>query len=129
MIVTVFTAPASCPHGTCVYCPGGPSMGTPQSYVPTALACVVPEAVGFDPYLQAQRMLRKYLDRGHEASKVELMVEGGTFLAMPRRLPRMVHQGRFDGLNCAPSRIPHDAQRTERVGGLPVRRADDRDKA
>ena len=34
VIVTVFTSPAACPHGTCVYCPGGPSMGTPQSYVP-----------------------------------------------------------------------------------------------
>jgi elongator complex protein 3 len=103
VIVTVFTSPASCPHGTCVYCPGGPSMGTPQSYVPDGPSMRAAVGVGFDPYLQAQKMLKKYLDRGHEASKVELMVEGGTFLAMPRDYQEWFIKGAFDGLNCAPS--------------------------
>jgi elongator complex protein 3 len=104
VIVTVFTSPASCPHGTCVYCPGGPSVGTPQSYVPDGPSMRAASGVGFDPYLQAQKMLRKYLDRGHEASKVELMVEGGTFLAMPRDYQEWFLRGAFDGLNCASSR-------------------------
>ncbi len=103
VIVTVFTAPASCPHGTCVYCPGGPSMGTPQSYVPDGPSMRGAIGVGFDPYLQAQKMLKKYLDRGHEASKVELMVEGGTFLAMPRDYQEWFIKGAFDGLNCVSS--------------------------
>ncbi|HEV2389358.1 MAG TPA: elongator complex protein 3, partial [Nitrososphaerales archaeon] len=103
VIVTVFTSPASCPHGTCVYCPGGPSLGTPQSYVPDGPSMRGARAVGFDPYLQAQKMLKKYLDRGHEASKVELMVEGGTFLAMPRDYQEWFIKGAFDGLNCAQS--------------------------
>ncbi|HVC27610.1 MAG TPA: elongator complex protein 3 [Nitrososphaerales archaeon] len=103
VIVTVFTSPASCPHGTCVYCPGGPSMGTPQSYVPDGPSMRGARGVGFDPHLQAQKMLRKYLDRGHEASKVELMVEGGTFLAMPRDYQEWFIKGAFDGLNCAKS--------------------------
>ena len=103
VIVTVFTSPASCPHGTCVYCPGGPSMGTPQSYVPDGPSMRGARGVGFDPYLQAQKMLKKYLDRGHEASKVELMVEGGTFLAMPREYQEWFIKGAFDGLNCAQS--------------------------
>ncbi len=103
VIVTVFTSPASCPHGTCVYCPGGPSMGTPQSYVPDGPSMRGAKAVGFDPFLQAQKMLKKYLDRGHEASKVELMVEGGTFLAMPRDYQKWFIKGAFDGLNCAPT--------------------------
>ncbi len=55
VIVTVFSAPAHCPHGTCVYCPGGPSMGTPQSYVPDGPSMRGAIAVGFDPYLQAQK--------------------------------------------------------------------------
>ena len=95
VIVTVFTAPDHCPHGTCVYCPGGPSMGTPQSYVPDGPSMRGAKGVNFDPYLQAQKMLKKYLDRGHEASKVELMVEGGTFLADARGLPGVVHQRRL----------------------------------
>lgn len=111
VIVTVFTSPASCPHGTCVYCPGGPSLGTPQSYVPDGPSMRGARGVGFDPYLQAQRMLKKYLDRGHEASKVELMVEGGTFLAMPRDYQEWFIRGAFDGLNCAqtPSASLEDA--------------------
>lgn len=109
VIVTVFTSPASCPHGTCVYCPGGPSMGTPQSYVPDGPSMRGARAVNFDPYLQAQKMLKKYLDRGHEASKVELMVEGGTFLAMPPGYREWFIKGAFDGLNCAPSRSLEDA--------------------
>jgi elongator complex protein 3 len=106
VIVTVFTAPASCPHGTCVYCPGGPSMGTPQSYVPDGPSMRGARGVGFDPYLQAQKMLKKYLDRGHEASKVELMVEGGTFLAMPADYQEWFIKRAFDGLNCAQSPSP-----------------------
>jgi elongator complex protein 3 len=106
VIVTVFTSPASCPHGTCVYCPGGPSMGTPQSYVPDGPSMRGARGVGFDPYLQAQKMLKKYLDRGHEASKVELMVEGGTFLAMPRDYQEWFIKGAFDGLNCAQTPSP-----------------------
>jgi elongator complex protein 3 len=114
VIVTVFTAPASCPHGTCVYCPGGPSMGTPQSYVPDGPSMRGARAVNFDPYRQAQKMLRKYLDRGHEASKVELMVEGGTFLALPREYQEWFIKGAFDGLNCSsgPSESLENAQRT-----------------
>jgi elongator complex protein 3 len=103
VIVTVFTSPASCPHGTCTYCPGGPSMGTPQSYVPDGPSMRGARSVGFDPFLQARKMLSKYLDRGHEASKVELMVEGGTFLAMPAGYQEWFIKGAFDGLNCAPS--------------------------
>jgi len=103
VIVTVFTAPATCPHGTCVYCPGGPSMGTPQSYVPDGPSMRAATGVGFDPFMQAQKMLSKYIDRGHEASKVELMVEGGTFLAMPHGYQEWFIKRAFDGLNCAQS--------------------------
>ena len=81
-------------------------MGTPQSYVPDGPSMRGARGVGFDPYLQAQKMLKKYLDRGHEASKVELMVEGGTFLAMPRDYQEWFIKGAFDGLNCATSPSP-----------------------
>jgi len=111
VIVTVFTEPASCPHGTCVYCPGGPSVGTPQSYVPNGPSMRAARGVGFDPYKQARKMLSKYTDRGHEASKVELMVEGGTFLAMPRGYQEWFIKGAFDGLNGTASPSLADAHR------------------
>lgn len=116
VIVTVFTSPANCPHGTCTYCPGGPAMGTPQSYVPDGPSMRSARGVNFDPFLQAQRMLRKYLDRGHEASKVELMVEGGTFLAMPRGYQEWFIKGAFDGLNCAASPTLEEAHAANESG-------------
>ncbi len=84
-------------------------MGTPQSYVPDGPSMRGAVGVGFDPYLQAQKMLKKYIDRGHEASKVELMVEGGTFLAMPADYQEWFIKGAFDGLNCAPSHSLEEA--------------------
>ncbi len=115
IIVTVFTAPASCPHGTCTYCPGGPAFGTPQSYVPDGPSMRAARAVAFDPYMQAQRMLQKYLDRGHETSKVELMVEGGTFLAMPAEYREWFIKGAFDGLNGTASGSLHQAHQANEV--------------
>ncbi len=29
------TKPYSCPHGVCIFCPGGEKEGTPQSYMKT----------------------------------------------------------------------------------------------
>jgi len=99
IIVTLFTRPESCPHGTCVYCPGGPSVGTPQSYVPDGPSMRGARAAGFDPVKQAEKMLSKYDDRGHDTSKVELMIEGGTFLAMPLDYQEWFIKGSFDGIN------------------------------
>ncbi len=30
--IAIMTSPAACPHGTCTYCPGGPTNESPQSY-------------------------------------------------------------------------------------------------
>ena len=29
--IAIMTSPAPCPHGTCTYCPGGPTNDSPQS--------------------------------------------------------------------------------------------------
>jgi elongator complex protein 3 len=83
-IVAVMTKPFSCPHGKCLYCPGGPEFGTPQSYVGNEPALMRGLYTGFDPYEQVRLRLRQYVSMGHRPSKVEIVVMGGTFTALPR---------------------------------------------
>ena len=81
--VAIMTKPYPCPHGKCIYCPGGPDQGTPQSYVGEEPALMRGLRVGFDPYLQVWSRLKQYEILGYYPSKTELIIMGGTFLAMP----------------------------------------------
>jgi len=82
-VVALMTRPHPCPHGRCAYCPGGVEIGTPQSYVRTSPAVARALKCSFDPYEQVRMRLRQYVAMGHRPSKVELIVMGGTFPAMP----------------------------------------------
>ncbi len=82
-VVTVITRPFDCPHGTCTYCPGGVRQGTPQSYTRDSPAARFGMAAGYDPARQTREALAALRRNGHDTSKVELIVLGGTVLAMP----------------------------------------------
>jgi len=99
VVVTAFSAPFSCPHGTCVFCPGGPREGTPQSYMPDSPGMRTALAAEFDPFKQVQRSLAKYVANGHQTGKVETIIEGGTFIAVPRDYQQKFVKGVYDGLN------------------------------
>ncbi len=99
IVVTAFSAPFLCPHGTCTFCPGGPSTGTPQSYVLDGPSMRGAVGTGFDPFLQVKNSLRKYTENGHDTSKVEMIIEGGTFIALPRDYQEGFVRGVYDGLN------------------------------
>ncbi|MEM2137407.1 MAG: tRNA uridine(34) 5-carboxymethylaminomethyl modification radical SAM/GNAT enzyme Elp3, partial [Candidatus Methanomethylicia archaeon] len=75
--------PYRCPHGRCIYCPGGPDHGTPQSYYGREPALMRAQECNYDPYMQVKVRLNQYCSLGHVPSKVELIVMGGTFPAMP----------------------------------------------
>ena len=99
IIVTVFSAPFTCPHGTCTFCPGGPRIGTPQSYMPDGPSQRIAKGLDYDPYLQARRSLRKYYEKGHSTSKAETIIEGGTFIALPIDYQLPFVTSVYDGLN------------------------------
>jgi elongator complex protein 3 len=103
VVVTAFSAPFVCPHGTCTFCPGGPSIGTPQSYVLDGPSMKGAIAAGFDPRMQVRNNLRKYRENGHDTSKVEMIIEGGTFIALPLQYQEEFVKGAYDGLNGAVS--------------------------
>ena len=82
-IVAVMMKPFPCPHGKCIYCPGGPEYGTPQSYYGEEPALMRALRANYDPYEQVRVRLKQYEYLGHRPSKVELIVMGGTFTAVP----------------------------------------------
>lgn len=104
VVVTAFTAPFMCPHGTCIYCPGGPKSGTPQSYLKDSPGMRAAIESGFDPFRQVRGALEKYRANGHDISKVETIIEGGTFLALPKEYQYFFVKGVYDGLNGSYSR-------------------------
>ena len=99
VVVTAFSAPFACPHGTCTFCPEGPRFGTPQSYLTHSPGMRSALEAGFDPYLQVRKCLAKYQANGHEVGKVEAIIEGGTFIAVPREYQTAFVKGVYDGLN------------------------------
>lgn len=82
-VVAVMTKPWPCPHGKCAYCPGGPAYGAPQSYTGHEPAAMRGIQHQFDPYAQVKSRLGQLQSIGHDVDKVELIVMGGTFPAMP----------------------------------------------
>jgi elongator complex protein 3 (tRNA carboxymethyluridine synthase) len=111
VVVTAFSAPFSCPHGTCVFCPGGPRAGTPQSYMPASPGMRVALEAEFDPYRQVELSLAKYHENGHGTDKVETIIEGGTFIALERNYQRAFVQGVYEGLNGTRAHSLSEAQR------------------
>uniref|UniRef100_A0A8C6VD77 Elongator complex protein 3 n=1 Tax=Naja naja TaxID=35670 RepID=A0A8C6VD77_NAJNA len=90
-VVAVMCKPHRCPHinftgNICVYCPGGPDSDfeySTQSYTgyePTSMRAI---RARYDPYLQTRHRVEQLKQLGHTIDKVEFIVMGGTFMALP----------------------------------------------
>jgi len=85
-VVAAMTKPYPCPQPQpCAYCPGGPSVGAPQSYTGHEPAAMRGLQNNFNPYLQVTSRIRQLQAIGHSVDKVELIIMGGTFPATPMR--------------------------------------------
>ncbi|MEM2905875.1 MAG: tRNA uridine(34) 5-carboxymethylaminomethyl modification radical SAM/GNAT enzyme Elp3 [Candidatus Bathyarchaeia archaeon] len=83
-VIAVMTKPLPCPlPQPCAYCPGGPSVGMPQSYTGREPASLRGLQYGFDPYLQVRSRIEQLQAIGHTVDKVELILMGGTFTSHP----------------------------------------------
>ncbi|MGQ0797885.1 MAG: tRNA uridine(34) 5-carboxymethylaminomethyl modification radical SAM/GNAT enzyme Elp3, partial [Methanobacteriota archaeon] len=98
-VVTVMTAPYGCPHGVCVYCPGGPRFGTPQSYTGSEPAALRAAAHRYAPGAQTSARLATLRSIGHRTDKVDLIVIGGTFTALEEAYRAWFVKGCLDALN------------------------------
>ncbi len=98
-VVAVMTSPAPCPHGKCLPCPGGVERNTPQSYVGLEPAAMRGRQHGYDPFKQVLARLRELEGIGHDVSKVEIIVMGGTFPARDAEYKHQFMLGIFNALN------------------------------
>lgn len=96
--VTVLSAPAGCP-GKCIFCPDDWRM--PKSYLYDEPGCQRAERDGFDPYKQTLGRIQAFEGIGHDASKVELLILGGTWSAYSRDYREWFVQRCFDAMNAA----------------------------
>lgn len=81
--VALMTSPARCPHGKCLYCPGGPDseFSSAQSYTGNEPAAARGQQVDYDPYQQVRLRLAQLRHIGHPTDKAELILMGGTLPA------------------------------------------------
>lgn len=80
--VAVLTKPFLCP-GNCAYCPS--EKDVPQSYLSNEPAVMRAIRCGYAPYLQVQTRLEALENNGHEPTKIELIVIGGTWSYFPEQ--------------------------------------------
>lgn len=100
--VAVMTSPAECPHGKCLYCPGGiasPWGDVPQSYTGHEPATMRGIRNDYDAYLQIMNRLEQYILLGHNIDKIEIIIMGGTFTARPKEYQEEFIKGCFQALN------------------------------
>lgn len=84
-IVTVMVKPYPCPKDkSCIYCPGGPKFGTPQSYTGNEPAGRRARENNYDPYKQVKSRIDQLKIMGHIVDKVELIIFGGTITCYPK---------------------------------------------
>ena len=98
-VVTVMTAPYACPHGVCVYCPGGPRFGTPQSYTGSEPAARRAVEDRYEPSAQTTARLEALRSIGHRTDKIDLIVIGGTFTALEEAYRAWFVKGCLDAMN------------------------------
>ncbi|WP_380675148.1 tRNA uridine(34) 5-carboxymethylaminomethyl modification radical SAM/GNAT enzyme Elp3 [Salinigranum sp. GCM10025319] len=81
--VAIMTSPHMCPHGKCLYCPGGPAseFDSSQSYTGHEPAAARGVQNDYDPYGQVTLRLEQLRHIGHPVDKAELIVMGGTMTA------------------------------------------------
>jgi len=94
--VTVLTAPAGCP-AHCIFCPDDWRM--PKSYIFDEPGARRAERDGFDPFRQTYGRVQSFENIGHDASKVELLILGGTWSAYSRDYREWFVRRCFDGMN------------------------------
>lgn len=98
-VVALMPKPFACPHGRCTYCPGGIEYNSPNSYTgnePSTINAIENE---YDPKRQITTKIDKLIVYGHDPSKLEIVIVGGTFLFMPKDYQENFIKSCYDALN------------------------------
>jgi len=110
-VIALMPKPFACPHGRCTYCPGGIEFNTPNSYTgkePVTLNAIKNQ---YNPKIQITSKLNQLQLFGHDTSKIELVIVGGTFLFMPKDYQESFIKSCYDALNGFQSTDLHTAMK------------------
>ena len=102
-VIALMPKPYACPHGRCTYCPGGIEFNTPNSYTGKEPVTISSIKNGYEPNIQITSKLNQLQIFGHDATKIELVIVGGTFLFMPKDYQENFIKSCYDALNGFPS--------------------------
>ena len=109
-VVALMPKPFACPHGRCTYCPGGIEYNSPNSYTgnePSTINAIENE---YDPKRQITTKIDKLIAYGHDPSKLEIVIVGGTFLFMPKEYQENFIKSCYDALNGFESKSLEEAK-------------------
>jgi elongator complex protein 3 len=98
-VIALMPMPYACPHGRCTYCPGGIEFNSPNSYTGNEPATINAIENQYDPKKQILSKLEKLVAYGHDPTKMEIVIVGGTFLFMPEGYQQNFIKSCYDALN------------------------------
>ncbi len=98
-VVAAMTSPEACPHGKCIFCPGGVDNNSPQSYTGFEPSALRGRNNYYDSYNITFNRLKQLETIGHDTSKIDLIVMGGTFTARSKEYQENFVKGCIDGMN------------------------------
>lgn len=87
-VIATMTKPINCPHGSCIYCPGGIDSfygSVPKSYTGKEPSTMRGIRNDYDPYRIIFNRLEQYIVIGQNPDKVDQIIMGGTFTAFPKK--------------------------------------------
>ena len=116
-VIALMPKPFACPHGRCVYCPGGVEVNVPLSYTGSEPCAKYAQQYDFDPLKQIQSKMLQLYSSGHGLNKVELVIVGGTFPFFPQDYQRDFVKASFDALNnCSSRSLEESMEINEKAG-------------
>ncbi len=98
-VIALMMRPDWCPHGTCLYCPGGPNTNSPKSYTGFEPAARRAKQNDFDAHRQVASRIRQLEAIGHDPQKCEVILMGGTFNAQPQDYQDAFVKGMYEAFN------------------------------
>ncbi len=114
--VAIMTSPYTCPHGTCIYCPGGVDNNSAQAYTGKEPAARRAGMNDFDPYRQAKSRIEQLNAIGHSTNKIDLIIMGGTFTARTEEYQEWFIRRAFDAMNGFDSKSIEEAHAANEKG-------------
>jgi len=94
--ITILTKDWGCP-GKCTFCPT--EKGMPKSYLSNEPAVMRAVLNQFDPYRQVRTRLESLAAQGHATDKIEVIVIGGTWSAIPKDYQEWYIKKIYEALN------------------------------